>query len=59
MKKRQYISPAVEICRVQASDLMSASTGHDIYIEMEIAEEEYNGEFHSKQGFFDPWDEEE
>lgn len=48
-----------EVCRVQTTDIMAASTEQDIYIEMEIAEEEFDGEFRSKQGFLDPWDNEE
>ncbi len=59
MEKKYYTSPMTEVCRVQTTDIMAASTEQDIYIEMEIAEEEFDGEFRSKQGFLDPWDNEE
>lgn len=58
MEKKYYTSPAVEVCRVQTTDIMATSSGKDMYIEMEIAEEEFNGEFRTKQGFFDTWEEE-
>ena len=57
MNKKSYSSPTATVCRVNmAVSIMTTSNVNDIPIEILEEEENFNGEFRSKQVYFDLWD---
>ena len=57
MNKKSYTSPTATVCRVNmAVSIMTTSNVNDIPIEILEEEENFNGEFRSKQVYFDLWD---
>ena len=57
MNKKSYTSPTATVCRVNmAVSIMTTSNVNDIPLEILEEEEDFNGEFRSKQVYFDLWD---
>ena len=57
MNKKSYTSPTANVCRVNmAVSIMTTSNVNDIPLEILEEEEDFNGEFRSKQVYFDLWD---
>lgn len=57
MNKKSYSSPTATVCRVNmAVSIMTTSNVNDIPLEILEEEEDFNGEFRSKQVYFDLWD---
>ena len=57
MNKKSYTSPTATVCRVNmAVSIMTTSNVNDIPLEILEEKNDFNGEFRSKQVYFDLWD---